>query len=274
MNDYTKDLPEHTERYVGANDLYLEVFKGENLHAGASNGPPLLFVHGAFTGSWMWSKYIPHFVGAGWTCYVMNMRSHYRSRALDMTVITFEDYLEDLKEIIAECGVPPILIGFSMGGILSQKLAETVPIAGLVLIDSVISREVHEEAPYPELGRLITDLVVPAPIREERFSIDESAEDIEFQIKYLAMESSKAFNSFIFTPESKGISINSDSIICPCLVIKAVNSENDDRQGRLAAEHLRGEYKGLWNATHTGVLIGQRYRESVETILDWLNGKF
>ncbi|SDO75819.1 hypothetical protein SAMN04487897_12153 [Paenibacillus sp. yr247] len=49
-----------------------------------------------------------------------------------MTKITFEDYLEDIKEVIAECGVSPILIGFSMGGILSQKLAETVEIAGLV----------------------------------------------------------------------------------------------------------------------------------------------
>ncbi|TVX99986.1 alpha/beta fold hydrolase [Cohnella terricola] len=270
MKDYTKDLPDHMEKYVGVNDLFLEVFEGKNLKDAASNRPPLLFVHGAFTGSWMWSKYISHFVGEGWKCYVMNMRSHYKSRALDMTVITFEDYLEDIKEIIAECGVPPILIGFSMGGILSQKLAETVPIAGLVLIDSVISREVHEEVPYPELGQMTTDLVVPAPVRDEQISIDESAEDIEFQRKYLAMESSKAFNAFIFTAESKGISINSGSITCPCLVIKAVNSENDDRQGRVAAEHLRGEYKGLWNTTHTGVLIGQRYRESVETILDWL----
>lgn len=68
----------------------------------------------------------------GGNAYVMNLRSHYKSRLLDMTKITFEDYLEDIKEVIAECGVSPILIGFSMGGILSQKLAETVEIAGLV----------------------------------------------------------------------------------------------------------------------------------------------
>ncbi|MNI49117.1 Alpha/beta hydrolase family protein [compost metagenome] len=220
----------------------------------------------------MWSKYIPHFIGEGWNCYVMNLRSHYRSRLLDMTQITFEDYLEDIKVVISECGVPPIVVGFSMGGILSQKLAETVEIAGLVLIDSTISREVHEIAPYKELGGSISDIVVPAPAREEHTSIDESAEDIAFQRKYLTMESSQAFNAFVFSPESKGIAIDYSSISCPCLVIKAVSCENDDRQGRVTAEHLHAEYKGLWNTTHTGVLVGQRYKESVDIIMDWLNG--
>jgi len=270
VNDYTKSLPDHTQKYVGVNNLFLEIFEGENLTDATRNRPPLLFVHGAFTGSWMWSKYIPHFIRQGWKCYVMNMRSHYMSRQLDMIKITFEDYLEDIKEIIEECGESPILIGFSMGGILSQKLTETIRVAGLVLIDSVISREVHEAAPYKELARMITENVVPAPVRVEQSSLDESADDIEFQRKYLAMESSKAFNSFIFSFESKGISVDSGSISCPCLVIKAVNSDLDDRQGKETAKHLRGEYIGIWNTTHTGVLVGQRYLEVVERILEWL----
>lgn len=270
MQDYTKDLPDHTEKYVGENELFLEIYEGERLTEAAGNKPPLLFVHGAFTGSWMWSKYIPHFVLAGWKCYVMNMRSHYKSRQLDMTKITFEDYQEDIREVIAECGVPPIVIGFSMGGVLSEKLAETGEIAGLVLIDSVISREVHEAVPYPELARTITEIIVPAPVRDEQSSQDESADDIEFQRKYLAMESAKAFNAFLFSPESNGISIDSSSISCPCLVIRAVNSDDDDRRGKMQAERLRGEYAGLWNTTHTGVLVGQRYMEAVEKIMEWL----
>ena len=103
----------------------------------------------------MWSKYLPHFIREGWTCYVMNLRSHYRSRVLDMTQITFEDYLEDIHEVVqvvqAECGVTPVLIGFSMGGILSQKVAETAGLAGLVLIDSSLCREVHDKVPYTDI---------------------------------------------------------------------------------------------------------------------------
>ncbi|MUT68587.1 alpha/beta fold hydrolase [Paenibacillus sp. NEAU-GSW1] len=269
MNDYTKSLPEHTVKYIGENDLFLEIFEGILPESGQQR-PPLLFVHGAFTGSWMWSKYIPHFISKGWNCFVMNMRSHYKSRHMDMTRITFEDYLEDVMQAIVECGVPPIVIGFSMGGILSEKLAETVDIAGLVLLDSVVSREVNEAVPYNSLGQLFSEIVVPAPIREELASADESADDIAFQNKYLAIESAKAFNAFIFSPESNGISIDSHSIGCPSLVIRAVNSEDDERRGQAQAKLLRGEYKGLWNTTHTGLLAGQRYREAVDAITDWL----
>ena len=270
MKDYTKTLPEHIERFIGENDLFLELFDSKDNSRTDEKRPPLLFVHGAYTGSWMWSKYIPHFVSNGWKCYVMNLRSHYKSRAMDLTKVTFEDYLEDIREIIAECGEPPILIGFSMGGILAQKLAETAALAGLVLIDSSVCREVNEKVPYKEADKLTLGIIVPAPDRDGQ-SLDESADDIAFQKKYLAMESSKAFSSFAFFLGAKdGVSVDSSLITCPCLVIKAVNNDEDDRRGIATAEYFNAEYAGLWNTTHTGLLVGQRYAEAVDRLLEWL----
>lgn len=110
MRDYAKERPEHTEKYVGENDLFLEIFHAHGASR-QSVRPPLLFVHGAFTGSWMWSKYIPHFISAGWTSYCVNLRGHYKSRSVDFTKILFEDYLEDVRlvisEIVEEWGTPP-----------------------------------------------------------------------------------------------------------------------------------------------------------------------
>lgn len=271
MKDYTKSLPDHTAQYIGEQDLYLEVFEGDEIQGRSDHRPPLLFVHGAYTGSWMWSKYIPHFVQQGWTCYAMNLRSHYKSRVQDMTRVTFEDYLEDIQEIITECGEPPILIGFSMGGILSQKIAEHSPLRGLIVIDSSLSQEVLRSVPYAEVDRITPGLVVPAPVHDELTSIDESAEDIAFQRKYLAMESSQAFSTFsAFFGGEDVVSINGESITCPSLVIKAVSSEEEEQRGRLTAEQLHAEYTGLWHTTHTGLLVGQRYFEAVEIILEWL----
>lgn len=271
MKDYIKTLPNHVEKYIGENDLFLEIFEGEDHSQTTEKRPPLLFVHGAYTGSWMWSKYIRHFVSKGWKCYVMNMRSHYKSRLLDLTKVSFEDYLEDIKEVIAECDEAPIVIGFSMGGILSQKLAETIMFAGLVLVDSSISKQVYEITPYRGIAEITPQIIEPAPIREERFSIDESEDDIAFQKKYLTMESSKAMSAFAFSfGATEGISIDSSLITCPCLVIKAVNSDDDDRRGRATAEHLSAEYTGILDATHTGLLVGQRYMEVVDRMMEWL----
>lgn len=272
MKDYTKTLPKHVEKYIGENDLFLEIFEGEGHLKATESKTPLLFVHGAYTGSWMWSKYIPHFVNEGFTCYVMNMRSHYKSRVMDMTSISFEDYLEDIREVIEECGEAPIVIGFSMGGILSQKIAEEASIAGLVLVDTSISKEVNKIAPYQELEDNNLGMVMHAPAREEASSIDESVDDINFQKKYLSMESSKAVSAIsCWIRGNEGIFIDNSLITCPCLVIKAVNNDDDDRRGKATAEHLNAEYMGLCATTHTGLLVGQRYFEVVERILEWLN---
>ncbi|WP_315372241.1 alpha/beta fold hydrolase [Paenibacillus xylanexedens] len=273
MMDYTQLLPEHEVKKIGEHDLHLEIFAGTPPldEKTTTKKPPLLFVHGAYTGSWMWSKYIPHFVQHGWTCYVMNLRSHYKSRVMDMTMITFDDYLEDIREVLVKFNEPPVLIGFSMGGILSQKIAETVTLAGLVVIDASLSKEVHELIPYPESNRITPGIIMPAPVRDELTSIDETAEDIAFQRKYLHTESAKAFATFSVLCGADGISINGDLIHCPSLVIKAVSCEDEDQRGKLTAKQLDAEYAGLWDTTHTGLLVGQRYMEPVDIILGWVN---
>lgn len=275
MLDFTKLLPPHIEKYVGENDLFLEIYPGTESKYREGRRPPLLFVHGAYTGSWMWSKFLPHFIGEGWSCYAMNLRSHYKSRVMDMTRITFEDYLEDIKlviaEINAEYGCPPVLIGFSLGGILCQKIAESETLEGMVLIDSSVCREVYERVPYGAPVENNLGMIVPAPDREEQNSIDESEEDILFQRKYLATEASKVFLACgCWMKGATGISVDSSLIHCPTLVIRVVNNEEDERRLRAEAEYYHGDYAGFSDATHTGLLIGQRYRRTVDRILSWL----
>lgn len=275
MLDYTTLLPSHIEKYVGENDLFLEVFEGRDSMDTKGKRPPLLLLHGAYTGSWMWSKYLPLFIRNGWNCYAMNLRSHYKSRSMDMTKITFEDYLEDIRlvlsEVTKESGCPPVLIGFSLGGILGQKLAESEDLRGLVLIDSSICKEVHDIAPYEARADIYSEMVVPAPDREEQSSIDESEEDILFQRKYLSMESARAFMACgCWIKGVAGISVDSKLINCPVLVIRAVNSEEDDLRLRAEAEYFHADFNGIHNSTHTGLLIGQRYQETAGQILHWL----
>ncbi len=270
MMDYVKTMPAHSGEFVGEKDLYLEVFK-----AGIGKNPPktpILFVHGAYSGSWMWCKYIPQFLEAGYDCYGMNLSSHYKSRSQDMTRLTFDDYLEDIRVVIASLRFKPILIGHSMGGLLGQKIAEEDLIEALVTIDSSVSREVNQLVPYPPVEPIPSEIVVPAPLREEHESVDESSEDILFQRKYLSMESAQAMRAFSFAYGTReGISVDSSRIKCPVLVVKAVNSETDERRGQEMATFLKGAYLSVKDATHTGVMVGQRTVEIVLSIIRWLD---
>lgn len=264
MKDFLKELPDHQTLWIGKQDLFVEFYKGWRK-------TPLVFVHGAYTGSWMWCKYIPHFTQTGYSCYVMNLRGHYMSRSVDMTQVTFEDYLEDIQEIVGLCQTPPILIGFSMGGILSQKVAETLPVSGLILVDSSISKEVHDRVPYKEHPEVRLGNVIPAPERSLT-NIDESEEDILFQIKYLSEESALAFSQCgTWMKGVPGISIDNTCIHCPVLSIKAVQEEDDVKRGQEEANYFNGTSVTLRKMSHTGTLMGKRYKEGVDIIMEWLN---
>lgn len=268
MIDYTKSLPVHATKYIGEQDLYLEIFEAEKTK---NKKTPLFFVHGAYTGSWMWSKYIPHFVEAGYDCYAINLRSHYKSRSVDISMISFNDYLEDVLEGLEECKEAPILIGFSLGGILCQKIAESKKIKGLVLIDSAISKEVNKMVPYASLSKKLPYAIEPAPIRNEVSTADESKSDIAFQKKYNSMESANVFNEIGCWMEGvQGISVCSSLIKSPVLVIKSVDKEEKQQRGLAEAKHLNGDYASFQGMSHTGLLIGIRYQEVVNRILGWL----
>lgn len=270
MTNYLELLPEHIEKYIGEHDLYLQVFKGKETKKMAGR-PPLFFVHGAYSGSWMWCKYIPHFVENGWDCYAMDLRSHYKSRVLDLSVITFKDYLSDLEEVLQECPDPPILVGFSMGGLICQKIAETEALAGMILIDSTINKEVRDKVPFHSLTQNQLQMIEPAPIRHEHETIDETEADITFQKRYYQMESAKVFGEIGTWIEGvEGISIDNSRISCPVLVIKSISSLEKETRGREEAAYFSGEYFGLADTTHTGLLMGTRHKEVVKRIVDWL----
>lgn len=143
MNDYTKLLPEHMEMYIGENDLFLEIYQGVLKGTYSKTKPPLLFLHGAYTGSWMWSK--------------------------------------------------------------------------------------------------------------------------------LTMEAGKAFSACSITfGASEGIPIDNTRITCPALVIRTANNEEEEHRLKVEADYFHGDYAGMKPATHTGLLVGQKYHKGVEVILKWL----
>jgi pimeloyl-ACP methyl ester carboxylesterase len=80
-----------------------------------------------------WAAY---FRAAGYRCLVPALPGHAPS---DLTVIaraTFADYVEAMAAAIASLPEPPVVIGYSMGGLIAQRLAASHELAGLVLLAS------------------------------------------------------------------------------------------------------------------------------------------
>lgn len=101
--------------------------------------PPLLFVHGAFAGAWMWGeRFLPVFAQAGFTAYAVSLRGHGRSNGagfLDQHGI--RDYVDDVATVAEYIGGLPVLLGHSMGGFVVQKYLERYPARAAVLMSAV-----------------------------------------------------------------------------------------------------------------------------------------
>ncbi|EWY36636.1 alpha/beta hydrolase [Skermanella stibiiresistens SB22] len=107
--------------------------------SGPSKPVPLLFVHGAFCGAWIWAeKFLPWFAARGYEAHAVSLRGHGRSEGQDrIHDFGIADYVEDVLAAAGECSSPPVLIGHSMGGMVVQRaLAADAELPAAVLMAS------------------------------------------------------------------------------------------------------------------------------------------
>jgi non-heme chloroperoxidase len=142
--------------------LQTRIIAGLEVHSAVPEAPavvpPLLFVHGAFAGGWMWTEtFMPFLAKAGYPCYAVSLRGHGGSDGRDeINWHSVADYVDDVKTIVDWLGEPPVLIGHSMGGFIVQKYLERYAIPGAALVCSVppqglIASQFHLLFQKPEL---------------------------------------------------------------------------------------------------------------------------
>nr|MBL8409945.1 alpha/beta fold hydrolase [Dechloromonas sp.] len=109
------------------------------LPAKKSSRPPVLFIHGAFAGAWMWTEtFMPFLADAGFPCYAVSLRGHGGSQGHEqMEWHSIADYVDDVGTIIDWLGETPVLVGHSMGGFIVQKFLERHETPGAALLCSV-----------------------------------------------------------------------------------------------------------------------------------------
>ena len=94
------------------------------------NAPPLLFVHGANSGAWVWdAKFLPYLADRGYDAAAVSLRGHGGSNGLELLqMASLADYAADVVQAIDEIrhatGRAPVLIGHSMGGMVLQKVLQ------------------------------------------------------------------------------------------------------------------------------------------------------
>jgi pimeloyl-ACP methyl ester carboxylesterase len=93
--------------------------------------PPILFLHGAFSGPEVWSTFVaPWFANRGHRVAVPSLPG------ATLRAARLQDYVGCALVAAAELGGKPIVVGHSFGGLVAQHLAARQKVAGAVLVSS------------------------------------------------------------------------------------------------------------------------------------------
>ena len=85
---------------------------------------PLLFIHGMWHGAWCWDEFfLPYFAEHGYQATALSLRGHAGSEG-KIRGSTIANYVSDVEQVAKTFDTPPVVIGHSMGGFITQKYLE------------------------------------------------------------------------------------------------------------------------------------------------------
>jgi pimeloyl-ACP methyl ester carboxylesterase len=117
--------------------------------AGPRTGAPVLFIHGAFAGAWMWREiFMPYFARRGRASLAVSIRGHGNSAGTEeLRQACMADYLDDVRRAFDEVREPPVVIAHSLGGLLAQMLIGRESMRALALLGSLPPEGLMLESP-------------------------------------------------------------------------------------------------------------------------------
>jgi pimeloyl-ACP methyl ester carboxylesterase len=243
--------------------------------------PPLLFVHGICHGAWCWEEhYVPFFSGHGFDTHALDLRGHGAHGSQDLDRATLEHYAADVVTAASALSSPPVVIGHSMGGAVTQLVLQDRPdaIAGAVLLASMPPTRPRALEMLRIQRSVLGGLALQKLVKGKQLSVSEvrrlpffggrvSAADAERYGSLLQAESQSAIRGLM------KLSLPRPGADVPVLVI---GSRQDRIFGaatvRRTAAHFGVEPVVLGTGCHD-LMLDPEWEESALRILAWLKDR-
>ena len=255
------------EAFAGPNRIFVEGARPE-METGA---PPILFVGGAFDGSWICRQQLDYWASSGRTAYALNLRGYYRSRSGGIARLSYLDYLDDILAVRRRFRLEDaVYAGYSMGGLLVQKIAELHGARALVLYDSDwprgVARALGEASPAPVAPPPVMNFWPSRAVVEEMMGRPVSGREFEeilalFKQSYL---SGRAYRELLI----ERIEIDASRVTCPVL---AVSVSARDRAQAALARYYGASRLIFEGCSHGGILIGRFHAPVTRAVTEWLD---
>lgn len=240
-----------------------------------SHRAPILLIHGAASSAWIWQTWAETLRDAGWHTLALALRGHAGGRPATLTAITMDSYRDDVTEAIRRLPAAPVLIGWSMGGLVALMAAAAHPeTPALILL-----------APSPPLeiqgsSRPADVEAIPNVFGPETYGIDRANQSSKRTLAELTEGETSRLIALLEDESGaarrqrkRGISIPTEQITCPVLVLTGER----DRQfppasGQHVAAYYRAEHRIVPGASHLGIVAHESTaRDLARQVSGWLH---
>lgn len=259
--------------------MKLEVISHEP--KGTARHTPILFVHGAYGGAWVWEQhFLPYFAAHGYSAHALSLRGHGASEGWDgLPFARLRHYLADLEQVVGGLESPPVLVGHSMGGMVVQKYMHAHPVPAAVLMASVpphgmVGTFFGMAFSNPMLFRELAMVQMFGPrvangdsVRRALFSPDTPEEVIQKCMPRMQAESSLA----IFDLMGLDLPPSSRSLDFPVLVMGAENDAFVYRGGLEATAQTYGTTAEIFPGMAHAMMLEHGWEKVADRILEWLD---
>lgn len=168
---------------------------------------PILFVHGLFHGGWCYEEhFVPWFRSRGYEAAAVTLRYHERRHAPGLRTASLKDYLADVVAAAANMSSPPVLVGHSAGGFVTQMYLEDHDAPAAVLLASappwgILGGALRAGARHPvqmlaATATLSLYRLVNTPERARELFFSQGLDDA-LVAKYQAMMTDDSFRAYL-----------------------------------------------------------------------------
>ncbi len=242
---------------------------------------PILFVHGAWHGSWCWEQgFTDEFLQNGHDCYLINFTGHEADKSIRKNIKwkSISDYVSELSDAISQINEPPIIIGHSMGGFIAQKYLETHHAKGCVLLasappwgsrNSVLRLMRNSPKLFIDtflLTKVYKFISAPEEVYISLFDSQISKDQFEYYNTLLCDESYRVFLDILFLNL-----IRPSKIKTPFLVMAG---DKDSWFTKSETTKIAEIYKTspiIYEGKPHDLMLSPKYEDVVSDILNWVN---
>ena len=98
----------------------------------------ILVVHGLWHGAWCYEEhFVPWFRKRGYEAIAITLRHHESRHPRGLRTTRIKDYVDDVAAAARRMSEPPVIVGHSMGGFVTQKYLEAHPAPAAILLAPV-----------------------------------------------------------------------------------------------------------------------------------------